>query len=180
MTLKLRMPFYLIPFDLLLAAPVLIWAAPEAFTDMTIVAASELGLHRAIVTNLGAFQLLLGREIGVTAFGYMVSEASSTSSRSRRRPVPRSPSCVHLVRSFQIEVPVFEYRPLRTFATKQALTFAFQLGGGSRATQRRQYASTLALPAATGPAALTMAWFAYLRIHFDGRYYLEIKPIGPR
>jgi hypothetical protein len=75
-------------------------------------------------------------------------------------------------RSLQIDAPVFEYRPLRTFATKQALTFALQLGGGIELPNDVQYVSKLSLPAATGPTPdLTTAWFAYLRIHFDGRYY---------
>ena len=176
MSLKLRMPFYLIPFDLLLAAPILIWAAPEAFTDMSIVAASGglLGLHRALVTNLGAFQLLLGREIGVTAFGYIVSERLENVAAIPPEAVVSYGvrSAFISYRSFQIEMPVFEYRPLRTFATKQALTFAFQLGGGVELPNDVKYVSKLSLPAATGPTPdLTMAWFAYLRIHFDGRYY---------
>jgi hypothetical protein len=66
----------------------------------------------------------------------------------------------------QFDFPSFEYRPLRDFATKEALTFALPLGWQVR------YTSKLTLPAASGPTPdLSTAWLFYLRLHFDARYY---------
>ena len=61
---------------------------------------------------------------------------------------------------------------LANFATKQALTFALQLGWGVEFPNQVRYTSKLTLPAATGPTPnLSTAWLFYLRLHFDARYY---------
>ena len=132
---QLRVPFYIVPFDLLLAAPLLSWAAPNTFTDMAIVAASggRLGLHRAILTKVGSFQVLLGTEAGLTLFGYFGERIDNIALAPPGAVVPYPSSATFIsYRSLQIDIPVFQYRPLRTFATKQGLTFALQLGGGVR------------------------------------------------
>ena len=56
-------------------------------------------------------------------------------------------------RVLSFDFPTFEYRPLREFATNQALTFAVQLGWGVEFPNHVQYVSKLTLPAATGPVA---------------------------
>ena len=174
-SLRLRVPFYLFPFDLLLAAPILVWMAPDTLTDMAIVAASggRLGLHRAIVTKVGSFQLLLGSEVGLTLYGYLGGPVENLSLAAPDAVVPYNSRAVFIsFRSPQVDIPVFEYRPLRTFATQQALTFALQFGFGFEIPNQVEYVSKLTLSAATGPTPdLGMAWIAYLRIHFDARYY---------
>jgi hypothetical protein len=175
LSFQLRVPFYIFPFDLLLATPVLVWAAPSAITDMAIVAASggRLGLHRAIVTNVGSFQLLLGSEVGLTFYGYWGERIENLALAPPGAVVPYPSTAVFIsYRSLQFDFPFFEYRPLRTFATQQALTFALQLGGGFEIPNDVRYVSKLTLPAATGPIPeLGTAWYAYLRIRFDARYY---------
>jgi len=65
----------------------------------------------------------------------------------------------------------FEYRPLREFATNQALTFAVELGWGVEFPNQVRYVSKLTLPPASGPVPdLAPGWQIYLRIHFDARY----------
>ena len=54
-------------------------------------------------------------------------------------------------RVLSFDFPTFEYRPLREFATNQALTFAVQLGWGVEFPNQVRYISKLTLPAATGP-----------------------------
>jgi hypothetical protein len=175
LVLRLRMPFYLVPFDLLLAAPILIWASPSTLTDMAIVAASggALPWHRALNTSFGAFQFLLGREVGVTLFGYLGDRIESAAIAPQGATVPLGGRLAFIsYRSLQLDLPTLEYRPLRTFSTHTALTFAVILGWGVEFPNQVRYISALTLPPATGPTPeLGTAWIFYLRLHFDARYY---------
>ncbi|MGZ6141584.1 MAG: hypothetical protein ACXWLA_12950, partial [Myxococcaceae bacterium] len=174
-TFRLRVPFYIIPFDLLLAAPILSWAAPDTMVNMGIVAASGglIPWQRAFITRAGAFQFLLGREVGVTLFGYFGNRVESIGFAASGATVPYASDLVFLsYRVISLDFPTFEYRPLREFATNQALTFAVQLGWGVEFPNQVQYVSKLTLPAASGPVPnLAPGWQIYLRIHFDARYY---------
>ncbi len=174
-TFRLRVPFFVIPFDLLLAAPILSWAAPNTMVNMGIVAASGglIPWQQAFITPFGAFQFLLGREVGVTLFGYFGNRVEGIGLAAPGATVPYPSDLVFLsYRVLSFDFPTFEYRPLREFATNQALTFAIQLGWGVEFPNQVQYVSKLTLPAATGPVPdLTTAWQIYLRIHFDARYY---------
>jgi hypothetical protein len=176
LSLQFRVPFYIVPFDLLLVAPILAWASPGAMKNMAIVAASggRLGLHRAILTRVGSFQVLLGTEVGLTLYGYVGQriENIAIAGPGATVPFPSNNAAFISYRSAQIDIPFFEYRPIRTFSTQQALTFALQFGGGFEFLNDVEYVSKLTLPAATGPVPdLGTAWFLYLRAHFDARYY---------
>ena len=172
---RLRMPFYLVPFDLLLAAPILVWASPSTLTNMGIVAASGglLPWHRAFNTPIGAFQFLLGREVGVTLFGYLGDRIESAAIAPPEATVPIGGRLSFVsYRSLLLDFPSLEYRPLRTFATQTALTFAVILGWGVEFPNQVRYTSALTLPPATGPTPeLGTSWIFYLRLHFDARYY---------
>jgi hypothetical protein len=174
-TLRLRVPFYLIPFDLLLVAPILAWASPSAMTDMGIVAASGglLRYERAFNTPIGAFQLLIGREVAATFWGYAGDNVQGVGIIAPGATVPYNSDLVFLsYRVLGLDFPTFEYRPLREFATNQALTFAIQFGWGVEFPNQVGYQAKLTLPAATGPTpTLATSWFIYMRIHFDARYY---------
>ena len=175
LTFRLRVPFYIVPFDLLLAAPILSWAAPDAMVNMGIVAASGglLPWQQAFITRVGAFQFLLGREVGVTLFGYFGTPVEAVGLAAPGATVPYQSNLIFLsYRVLSFDFPTFEYRPLREFATNQALTFAVQLGWGVEFPNQARYISKLTLPAATGPTPeLATGWQIYLRIHFDARYY---------
>jgi len=174
-TVRLRVPFYIIPFDLLIAAPILVWASPTTLTNMGIIAASGglIPWHSAINTPVGAFQFLLGREIGVTLYGYVGDRIENAAAAPPEAIVPiGGPLSFVSYRSLQFDFPSFEYRPLRNFATKQALTFAIQLGWGVEFPNQVRYISKLTLAPASGPTPdLSTAWLFYLRMHFDARYY---------
>jgi hypothetical protein len=175
LTFRLRVPFYIIPFDLLLAAPILSWASPDTLVNMGIVAASGglIPWQQAFITPFGAFQFLLGREVGVTLFGYFRNRVEGVGIAAPGATVPYASNLVFLsYRVLSFDFPTFEYRPLREFATNQALTFAVQVGWGIEFPNGAQYVSKLTLPAATGPVPdLATAWQIYFRLHFDARYY---------
>ena len=58
----MRVPFWLIPLDLLIAAPLLGTTSPETFTQMAAVAANGglLPWQAGIATSFGRFQFVLG------------------------------------------------------------------------------------------------------------------------
>jgi len=174
-TVRLRVPFYIVPFDLLIAAPILVWASPTALTNMGIIAASGglIPWHYALNTPVGAFQFLLGREVGLTLYGYVGDRIENAAVAPPEATVPVGGRLSFVsYRSLQFDFPSFEWRPLRDFATKQALTFALQLGWGVEFPNQVRYISKLTLPAASGPTPdLATTWLLYLRLHFDARYY---------
>jgi len=175
LALRLRVPFYIIPFDLIPAALVLVWASPETLTNMGIVAASGglLPWHRAFNTPVGAFQFLLGREVGWILFGYVGDRMESVAVVPAGATTPTGGNLAFVnYRSLMLDFPSFEYRPLRNFSTNQALTFGVIFGWGVEFPNQVRYSSRLQLPAATGPTPdLGTSWNIYLRLHFDARYY---------
>jgi hypothetical protein len=144
-------------------------------TNMGIVAASGglLRYERAFNTPIGAFQLLIGREVAVTFWGYLGDRVENLGVAAPGATVPYASNLVFLsYRVLGLDFPTFEYRPLREYSTNQALTFAIQVGWGVEFPNQVRYQSKLTLPAATGPTPdLATAWMIYLRIHFDARYY---------
>ncbi|MGL6110496.1 MAG: hypothetical protein ACRC2B_10410, partial [Rubrivivax sp.] len=67
---RLRMPFYLLPGDLLLMSPLYLFDA-DAYSKLAVTASNgglipwQLGMS----TRIGRFQFVLGRELGVTFYG---------------------------------------------------------------------------------------------------------------
>src|SRR5262249_33208448 len=146
-TVRLRVPFFIVPFDLLIAAPILVWASPTALTNMGIIAASggPLPLHRPPITPVRAFPFLLCRDIGVTLYGYVGDRIENAAGAAPGSSVGGGELSFVSYRSLQFDFPSFEYRPLRDFATKQALTFAIQLGWGVEFPNQVRYISKLTL-----------------------------------
>ena len=73
---RIRMPFWLIPGDLIVAAPILGFLAPKTYANMAMVAASGgvIPWQTGLSTFLGRVQFILGREVGVSFFGYSGGE----------------------------------------------------------------------------------------------------------
>ncbi len=124
-TARLRMPFYLIPGDLLLLSP-LYFVSPTAYQNMGVTAVNGglIPWQLGQATRFGRFQFVLGREIGATFYG-------SPSDDSLFAPgvttgVPRvigfSSTC--------FDFPILEYRPYRAFDMTQTSELVLQLYGG--------------------------------------------------
>ena len=159
---RIHIPFWLIPGDLLLAAPIVFLVDKNAAKQMGIIAASGglIPWQRTLNSGIGAFQFVLGREVGVALFGYgsrgIVGYTGSNGTISQ-----------YTYRSWQLDLPVVEYRPFRTFATNTALTGALQLGFGVDFPNNAHLTNP---PGAPGPD-LGTSWMIYLRLAFDARYY---------
>ena len=124
-SVRLRMPFYLIPGDLLFLSPMYFFS-PGTYQQMAVTAANggliPWQLGRA--TPIGRFQFVLGREIGVTFFGLTSDDTLLTPG-----PVVGQPRLVQF-RSTYFDLPIFEYRPYRAFDMTQTSDLVFQVFAG--------------------------------------------------
>ena len=159
---RIHIPFWLIPGDLLIATPIVFLVDKQAAKQMGIIAASGgvIPWQRTLNTGIGAFQFVLGREVGVALFGYgshgIFGYSGSNGTISQ-----------YTYRAWELDLPVVEYRPFRTFATNTALTLALQLGFGVDFPNNAHLTNP---PGAPGPD-LGTSWLIYLRFAFDARYY---------
>ncbi|HQR46754.1 MAG TPA: hypothetical protein PK598_12170, partial [Thermoanaerobaculia bacterium] len=161
---RLRMPFWLIPGDLVLATPFLAFTAPDLLKQMAIRAANGglIAWQRGFSTPVGRFQFVVGREATATFYGYAGGADEFLS---------LTPDFQHLfvvsLRSIRLEIPVLEYRPFREFATTQATSLSFQLGIGWDIPTK----ISVQLPTGTPPPSYQTVTFGFLRMQFDWRRY---------
>jgi hypothetical protein len=158
---RLRMPYYLVPGDLLLLAP-LYWLDPERYTSLAVTASNGgvLGLQQGYATRFGRFQFVLGRELGVNFYGLLGDQQLVAVNTE-----PGSPLRLLNFKSVAFDVPILEYRPYRSFASNQSSSLLFQLFAGADVPYDVSFAATGA------PAELKTVWFLGLRMVFDWRYY---------
>jgi hypothetical protein len=117
-TARLRMPFWLFPGDVALAAPVLAFTSPSTLQKMAVGAANGglIPWQAGISTRAGRLQMVLGREVGVSIF-------RNGNDHKFLLPTPGvAPDNTTLVslNSLQVEFPIFEYRLFRTFSVNQS------------------------------------------------------------
>ena len=122
-SLRMRMPYYLVPGDLVLASPLYL-VDSKAYTDMAVAAANGglLRLQSGWATAIGRFQFVLGRELGVTFYGLSGDDqllAPSVAPGGLARAVT--------FKSTSFELPILEYRPYRAFSTNQSSSVVVQL-----------------------------------------------------
>src|SRR5207344_2470228 len=113
--------------DLIVAAPILGFLAPKTYEGMALVAASGgvIPWQTGLSTFLGRVQFVLGREVGVSFFGYSGGEDQLFVS------TPGSPAgalTAISLRTIRWDFPIVEVRPFRSFATTQAAAVLIQIG----------------------------------------------------
>jgi hypothetical protein len=162
---RLRTPFWLIPGDLLLAAPVLALTNPTLLEKMAIVAADG-GLvpwQTKLSTPIGSLQFVAGREVGVDLFGYLGGKdaflaATGSAGQPMFEPVA--------FRSIEWDFPILELRPLREYGSRYSFATYLQIGAGFDTP----FDAQSLVPGQPVPPLKTR-YFGFLRIFFDGRRY---------
>ncbi len=162
-TTRLRMPFYVVPMDLLLLSPLYL-VAPEHYQSMA-VAAGNGGLipwQSGIATSIGRFQFVLGREFGVTFYGL-------TDKDHVVAPPAAAGSPIRVVdfKSTAFDLPIVEYRPYRSFSSNQSSTLMFQLFTDVDVP----HSSRVVSPPGAPNIELRDVWSVGIRLVFDWRYY---------
>jgi hypothetical protein len=155
---RMRLPFWLIPGDLLIAGPILLLVSKDALSRMA-VSAGNGGLipwQSGIATPVGRFQFVLGREVGVTYYG------------TKENGIP-TPSGTQLLSyaSTKFDFPLLEYRPFRTFSLDQTSSLMFQLTGGFDVP----HSATVIYPVGEPLPELKPVWNIGVRVIFDWRHY---------
>lgn len=160
---RLRMPYYVIPGDLLLMAP-LYFISPKSYTAMAVTSGNGGLLHwqSAWATGIGRFQFVLGREIGVTFYGAIGDDrviAPPETAGGQARIVS--------FHSTAYDFPILEYRPYRSFASNQSSTVMVQLFANADVPHSEKVTAPVG---AVNPDLKTI-WSFGLRLVFDWRYY---------
>jgi hypothetical protein len=160
---RFRMPFWLVPGDLLLLSP-LYFFDREDYTKMAVTAANG-GLvpwQTGWASPIGRFQFVLGREVGITWFGLpdhdqLVAPGAAPGDTTR----------LVTFKSILYDFPIAEYRPYRAFSMNQSSSLIFQLFYDFDVPQS---GVTTYPPGAPNPHLHTVRSFG-LRMVFDWRYY---------
>jgi hypothetical protein len=163
---RVRLPYFLIPGDLIIGALLIAPFSNQTFTEMAVVAGNGglLGWQSCIATPIGRLQFLLGREIGVQLYGFTRGSQSIYIQR-RSNDNQLVTESVDL-RSILIEAPIIEWRPFRTFSLDQHSSLAVQLCGTADIPVYWKATST-----STTDSFLHTRYGLSLRFAFDWRYY---------
>jgi len=163
---RFRMPFWLLPLDLLITAPVLLIASPETFANMAVIAGlgGLIPWQAGIETSIGRFQFILGREIGLTLYGtgdqkdaVLIAEQGAN----------QDETYLITLKSTQFDFPIVEYRPFRTFSLDQSSSLVIQINFGVDIP----HSESVVAPDGASVPDLKSVWYVGLRIAFDWRSY---------
>jgi len=171
LTLRLRLPFWLIPGDLLVLGPIMYFASPGTLANMAVQAGNGglIPWQSGLATSFGRFQFILGREISVALFGH------TRGKDDRFFHVTTEPADILIIglQSVYFDFPIVEYRPFRTFSLTQSSSLAFQLTAGFDIPTRVDVIeSETGVDLSQIPTPhLKTVWHIGLRIGFDWRYY---------
>jgi hypothetical protein len=157
----LRLPFWIIPGDLLLLAPILYFKDLTALTNIAISASNGgfLGIEKKIETPVGTVQLMAGRQIGVSLFGYFWNDPP--------RVANAEGTTLGNYRAVELDFPLLEYKAGHSFATKLAFDYSMQFGFAESIPTSARYAQGVSSSA----FALENSSVVYLRFAIEGLTY---------
>ncbi|HSB26172.1 MAG TPA: hypothetical protein VLE94_23970 [Burkholderiaceae bacterium] len=160
---RLRMPFYVIPGDLLFASPLYL-ISPETYTGMAVTAANGglIPWQSGWATRFGRFQFVLGRELGATFYGYGFDNTTLAPPAT-----PGTDARVVDFKSIFFDLPILEYRPYRAFDTKQSSAVLVQLYLGADVPK----STAVTWPPGAPGVKLETIYSIGLRLLFDWRRY---------
>jgi hypothetical protein len=160
-----RAPFWLIPGDLIVATPVLALTAPRKLKKMAMRSANG-GLvpwQAGIATRIGRLQFVLGREFGLSFYGY----ASDQKIGIPTPGVTPAGQTVVKLRSIGVDVPILEWRVFRKFSLDQSSGLGIQFYAGFD----RPTSASVVEPAGAPKPHLDTIVTGGVRVVFDWRHY---------
>lgn len=159
---RLRMPFYLIPGDLLVLSP-LYFISPTTYQNMAVTASNGgmIPWQLGWATRFGRFQFVLGREIGVTFFGELSDDTVFAGGDT--------PGSLRIIgfKSTYVDLPILEYRPYRAFDQTQSSAAIFQLYAGID----EPHSERVIAPEGASVIRFDRVYSLGVRIIFDWRRY---------
>jgi len=172
--LGLRLPFWVLPGDMLVLAPLLGLVAPKALADVGVAAVSGglLPYERTIRTSAGSFQVVAGREVQGTLYGvlgeanlplYIAPIGENADGTTRYGVVSQ--------KSIALAFPIFEWTPFHAFATQLTFAGCLQLGFGMEVP----FETRVVYPEGVSSPDSPVAWSVFLRGQFDGRYFFGAR-----
>jgi hypothetical protein len=163
--MRWRAPFWVIPGDLILATPVLGFTTPRKLKKMAMQSANGglIPWQTGIATPIGRFQFMLGREIGLSFYGY-ASGQNVVLPTPGVAPVNQT---VVKLRSIGLDVPILEWRVFRTFSGDRSSGLGIQLYSGFDMPT----SSSVVEPAAAPKPSLHTIVTGGVRVVFDWRHF---------
>jgi hypothetical protein len=160
-----RAPFWLIPGDLIVATPVLALTAPRKLKKMAMQSANGglIPWQTGIATRIGRFQFMLGREIGLSFYGYATDQNVALPTPG---VAPVNQTVVKL-RSIGVDVPILEWRLFRMFSLNQSSGLGVQFYAGFD----KPTSSTVVEPVGAPKPSLHTIVTGGVRAVFDWRHY---------
>ena len=171
-TVRFRLPFFLIPGDLVILAPVLALVSPNSMQRIVTTAANGglIPWQTGLPTPIGRFQFVLGREVAISMYG--VGRRSDTYSVFPPDNV-YGLGAYYKLNTTRFEFPIVEYRPFRTYSSRQTGSLLFQLHAGfdvpGKRTEATEGQDLFAMPL----PATRIIWYAGIGLVFDYRYYFS-------
>jgi hypothetical protein len=166
--LGLRLPFYLIPGDLLILAPLLLPFSQGALARVALAAISGglLPYERSVLTPAGVFQVIVGRELDLTFFGYTSDVLEVL--RLGTLPDGTGDYALAQVRSIRLSFPLVEWTPFRSFATNLTFGVPIQVGLGVEVPT----STRVVIPASGVSTTAPLTWTLFLRVQSDIQNFL--------
>jgi len=166
-TARFRAPFWLIPGDLLVAAPILAFTSRRTLQKMAVESANGglIPWQAGIATRIGRVQFVLGREVGLTFFRHGQNHPMVVPTPG----VPPVNATTVAINSTQVEFPILEYRPFRAFSLNQSSDLMIQPYFGFD----RPDTPSVVLPKGAPAPNLRTVTTAGIRVVFDWRHYAK-------
>jgi hypothetical protein len=119
LSLRLRMPYWLIPGDLIAAAPFLAFTNPRLLEKMAITAANGglIPWQTKLSTPFGRLQFVAGREFAVQLYGYL-GEKDAFLAINPEGPGGQPVVTPVALRSIEWDFPLLEIRPFQEYGTR--------------------------------------------------------------
>ena len=164
---RFRAPFWLIPGDLIVLAPILALTSKPTLAKVAVQSANGglIPWQAGIATRVGRFQFVLGREVGVSFY-------HNGSDHPLIIPTPNLPPAnITLITldSTEFEFPILEWRLFRTFSLNQSSGLIIQPYVGFD----KPTTSSVVSPSGAPRPQLHTITTGGVRVVFDWRHYLQ-------